>query len=183
MADTTSPYRDVLPLPASSSGRLAAPPGPTARRLGDLELLGELARGGMGVVYRALDRRLGREVAVKVALGGAADPEELERFAVEARAAARLKHPNIVGIHRVGEEGGAPYLVMDLVPGESLQRRLGRDGPLPPREAARLCALLARALAFAHGRGVLHRDLKPHNVLVTPDGQPVLTDFGLAKEV
>ncbi|MBX3472025.1 MAG: protein kinase [Planctomycetes bacterium] len=195
MVDTTRPFRDVLPLPSGASrpsGTLplvlpepspAPAEAPDARRLGDLELLGELARGGMGVVYRALDRRLGREVAVKVALGGAADPEELERFAVEARAAARLRHPNIVGIHRVGEERGAPYLVMDLVPGESLQRRLSRDGPLRPREAARLCALLARALAFAHGRGVLHRDLKPHNVLVTPDGQPVLTDFGLAKEV
>ncbi len=169
--------------PSTSASSSASTAGPRLIGGGDLELLGELARGGMGAVYRALDRRLGREVAVKVVLGGGADPEERERFAVEARASARLKHPNIVGIHRVGEERGVPYLVMDLVPGESLQRRIARDGPLPPRDAARVAAKLARALAFAHARGVLHRDLKPHNVLVAQDGEPVLTDFGLAKEV
>ncbi|MGE0712706.1 MAG: protein kinase [Planctomycetota bacterium] len=152
-------------------------------RLGPYELERELARGGQGVVYVARRPGLDREVAVKVLLAGQASPEEVQRFLVEARTASRLQHRNVVRIHDVGQEGGNPYLVMELVRGGSLRERLERQGPLAPRDAALLCARLARALAYAHEQAVLHRDLKPHNVLLDAEGEPVLTDFGLAKDV
>ncbi|MBX3466086.1 MAG: serine/threonine protein kinase [Planctomycetes bacterium] len=160
----------------------AAPPR-RPERVGSYRILGELARGGMGVVYVGRHERLERLVAIKLLLAEDASAHELERFEIEARAAARLRHPNVVGIHEVGSHEGRPFMVMDLIEGRSLADRLRRDGPLEPREAARLAERLAEALAYAHSRQVLHRDLKPANVLLTPDGEPVLTDFGLARDL
>ena len=144
----------------------------------------ELGRGGMGVVLEAFDKVLERRVALKILLSGdLAGSDALERFQLEARAAARLSHPNLVSVHEVGEEDGRPYLVMDYVEGESLAARIRRDGPLSPRAAADVAYCLAEALYVAHVRGILHRDVKPANVLVTNEGKPLLTDFGLAKEI
>jgi eukaryotic-like serine/threonine-protein kinase len=151
-------------------------------QLGQYQILGEIARGGMGVVYRARDPGLGREVAIKVVMILGADPATAAlRFKREALAAARLRHPNVVGVHGTGRTPNRqPYLVMDLVQGESLGARLRRAGPLSSSEAAALLLDLARAIAYAHDQQVLHRDLKPDNVLLGPGG-PVLTDFGLAQ--
>jgi ABC-type amino acid transport substrate-binding protein/tRNA A-37 threonylcarbamoyl transferase component Bud32 len=145
------------------------------------EILGELGRGGMGVVYKARDEKLDRPVALKMVLGGAhVGPERLARFLSEARATARVRHPHIVQILKIGEADGLPYLELELVGGGSLADRL--DGtPRPPREAARLVEQLARAVAYAHDRNIVHRDLKPANVLLTESGEPKITDFGLAK--
>jgi serine/threonine protein kinase len=145
------------------------------------EILGELGRGGMGVVYQARQTSLGRVVALKMILGGghASDQRRL-RFRREAELMARLQHPNILAIYDIGEFQGNAYLAMELCPGGNLWGRL-HDGPLPPEEAARLVAKMARALAAAHAAGVVHRDVKPGNVLFTPDGEPKLTDFGLAR--
>ncbi len=150
-------------------------------RVGDYELHGELGRGGMGIVYRAVDRRLDREVALKVlAEGGGGDEEEFLR---EARSAARLRHPGIVVVYGAEVLAGRRVLTLELVDGGSLAERLKRDGPLPPREAARLVADLAAAVQSAHEQGVIHRDLKPANVLLEKrDGRPRLTDFGLARD-
>ncbi len=159
---------------------------PTPSRIGPFAIERELARGGMGVVYLARHEALDRRVAVKVLLAGDhASRAQLERFAIEARTAARLRHPHIVGIHEVGEDDdGRPFLVMDLIEGRSLRDRIRGDGPLPPRDAAAIAEKLARALSYAHERAVLHRDLKPANVLLDDaSGEPLLTDFGLAKEV
>jgi tetratricopeptide (TPR) repeat protein len=135
------------------------------------ELLEELGRGGYGVVYRASDTRLGRTVAVKVLKQGAlADDADRRRFLTEARAAARLNHPNVVGVYEVGEAAGTPYIAMEYLAGGPLSRRL--DGtPLPARAAAELVETLARAVAYAHGQGVVHRDLKPGNVLLASGGR------------
>ncbi|MBX3472027.1 MAG: protein kinase [Planctomycetes bacterium] len=204
--ETTRPYADVIPPPSprwsapavsggwpsqaplarssSSSGsqRLGAGGPP---RLGPFVVERELARGGMGVVYVARHEHLGRRVALKVMKAGAwADPEEADRFRFEAQAAARLKHPHIVGLHEVGEQDGTWYLAMDLVEGPgSLQAMIERQGPLEPKFAAAALEQVARAVHFAHTRSVLHRDLKPHNVLVDAQGEPHLTDFGLAKDI
>ena len=151
--------------------------------IGDYQVVRELARGGMGVVYVARSTKLGREVALKLLLAGQETSLGFERFGIEARTAARLRHPNIVGIHEVGEEGGRPYLVMDLVAGTSLDEIVRAQGPLPQEQAARITRDLAGALAYAHQRAVLHRDLKPHNVILSSSGEPILTDFGLAKDV
>jgi ABC-type amino acid transport substrate-binding protein len=135
----------------------------------------------MGVVYKARHRALKRVVALKMVLAGAhAGPTERARFQREAEAAAHLQHPNIVHLHEVGEQGGCPYLAMEFVGGGSLADRL-LAGHLRAAEAARLAEALARAVQYAHERGVVHRDLKPGNVLLTEDGAPKITDFGLAK--
>jgi tetratricopeptide (TPR) repeat protein len=155
-----------------------------ADRIGGYRLVRELARGGMGVVYHAHSLSLDRPVALKVMRDALApDPEDVERFLLEARAAARLRHPGIVGVHEVGQDEGRWFIAMDLVEGESLKARVLRDGPLPAREAAKVALGLARALAYAHERSILHRDVKPANVLLGEDGAPLLTDFGLAKDV
>ena len=145
------------------------------------EILGELGRGGMGVVYKARQIGLNRVVALKMILSGEhAGAEELARFRAEAEAVARLQHPNIVQIHEIAEHEGRPFFSMEFCPGGGLDRKLGGT-PLPPVEAARLVETLARAVHAAHRQNVIHRDLKPANVLLAEDGTPKVTDFGLAK--
>ncbi len=135
----------------------------------------------MGVVYRARDPRLGRDVAVKVLPDAVAtDPERLRRFEREARAAGALDHPNVVAVHDVGNADGTPFVVTELLEGETLRERL-RSGPLPPRKAVELAVQIAHGLAAAHERGIVHRDLKPENLFLTRDGRVKILDFGLAK--
>jgi serine/threonine protein kinase len=162
----------------------APPPDPAAEpTIPGYEILGRLAPGGMGVVYRARQVALNRTVALKMILSGAhAGPQERARFRVEAEAIASLSHPNIIPIYDCGECDGMPYLAMEFAGGGSLAQRLaGR--PLPPSEPAALVETLARAVQFVHERGIIHRDLKPANVLLTDRGVPKLADFGLAKRL
>ncbi|HEY6548321.1 MAG TPA: protein kinase [Vicinamibacteria bacterium] len=150
-------------------------------RLGAFEVVSSLGVGGMGEVYLARDSRLGREVAVKVLPADVSrDAERLARFHREARVLASLNHPGIAALYGLEEAGGTPYLVMELVPGETLAERLSR-GALPVGEALQVCRQVAEALEAAHAKGVVHRDLKPANIKVTPDGRVKVLDFGLAK--
>lgn len=154
---------------------------PALRRFGDYELLEEVARGGMGVVYRARQISLNRIVAVKMILSGPfTSAINVERFRAEAEAAANLQHPNIVAIHEVGEHEGLHYYSMDFVAGRDLAA-LALEGPLPPKRASRYLQIIAEAIHHAHQEGILHRDLKPSNVLIDAGDQPRITDFGLAK--
>ena len=160
------------------------PPGsPLPFRLGAYELMERIGQGGMGVVYRARQISLDRDVAVKVlSLAALAGPEAVHRFRTEAVTAGSLQHPNIVAVHEVGLAEGLDYLVMDYVAGPTLAD-LTRHGPLPARRAAQYLRTIAEAVHFAHERGILHRDLKPSNVLIDADDQPRVTDFGLAKRL
>jgi tetratricopeptide (TPR) repeat protein len=145
------------------------------------EILGELGRGGMGVVYKARQTSLGRLVALKMILAGVhASPAQLARFRTEAEAVARLQHPNIVHIYEIEEQEGRPCLSLEFVEGQSLAQKLSAS-PQPPRQAAKLVEVLARTMHYAHEHGIVHRDLKPSNILLTADGSPKVTDFGLAK--
>ena len=157
--------------------------GSPPRFVGKYEVLGELGRGGMGVVHLARQPDLNRVVALKRLLrGAAASPDDTARFRAEAAAAARLSHPHIVAVYDAGVERDVPFLVMQYVEGTTLARKLA-DGPLPPRIAATLLVPICRAVAHAHGRGVLHRDLKPSNILIDLAGRPLVSDFGLAKRI
>jgi tRNA A-37 threonylcarbamoyl transferase component Bud32 len=151
--------------------------------VGDYELLEEIARGGMGVVYRARQSSLKRIVAVKMIRSGEfAGEAEVKRFRAEAEAAANLKHPNIVAIHEIGEHEGRHYFSMDYIEGKNLAQVCGGQ-PVAARQAAEWLKAIAEAVQFAHQRGVLHRDLKPQNILVDAEGRPHVTDFGLAKDL
>jgi len=162
-----SPVHAPLPLPRS--------------RFANYDLLEEIGRGGMGAVFKARDIRLGRIVALKMILGGTlARPDDLQRFKTEASAAAQLQHPNIVSLFEVGAQADQPYFSMEYISGTSLSERVSL-GPLPGRRAAVYLEATARAVHFAHSRGILHRDLKPGNVLLDEHDQPKVTDFGLAK--
>jgi serine/threonine-protein kinase len=154
------------------------------RSFGNYELLEELGRGGMGVVFKARQCNPERIVAIKMILRGElASPADVARFRAEAQSAARLDgHANIVSVHEVSEYDGQPYFSMEYVEGTTLAKLIGHNA-LPPAEAARYVAAVARAVHFAHQHGILHRDLKPSNVLVDEHGQPHVTDFGLAKRV
>ena len=153
----------------------------SARTLGGCELHEEIGRGGMGVVYRARQTALGRDVALKMLLAGEfASPDFRRRFRQEAEIAARLRHPGVVAIHEIGEDDGQLFYTMELVTGRSLAD-LARGVPLPARDAAALVRSVADAVHYAHGEGVLHRDLKPANILVDSFGQPRVADFGLAR--
>jgi tetratricopeptide (TPR) repeat protein len=167
----------TLHLPEGGRRRAMDDPPPIA----GYEILSELGRGGMGVVYHARQASLGREVALKIILAGAhAGRDERARFRVEAETAARLKHPHIVPIYEIGEQGQLPYLALEFVEGGSLAQAIAAR-PLAPEQAAVMVETLARAMNYVHERGVVHRDLKPANVLLTADGIPKITDFGLAK--
>ena len=150
---------------------------------GNYELLEEIGRGGMGIVYKAYDRTLDRHVALKMILRGIhATAADLGRFDSEAKAAGGLTHPNIVPIYQVGEQNGQAYFSMKYVLGRTLAALMA-DKPLHPRDAARYMIAIARAVQHAHEKGILHRDLKPSNILIDDNDQPLVTDFGLAKRV
>jgi tRNA A-37 threonylcarbamoyl transferase component Bud32 len=175
-------YSAATVLPDSFAATASAPEaGTLLKYFGDYELLEEIARGGMGVVWKARQTSLKRDVALKMIRAGTlASPDEVNRFLREAEAAANLQHPNIVAIHEVGEHDGQHYFTMDYVAGRDLGA-LVKDGPLPPNRAACYVKIIAEAIHFAHQRGTLHRDLKPQNVLIDAGDQPRITDFGLAK--
>lgn len=169
--------------PEEGDASAAARPTVALEYFGDYELLSEIARGGMGTVFKARQRSLGRIVAVKVLSAGEfARPEVVQRFRTEAAAAARLQHPNIVAIHEVGEYHGVQFFSMDYVEGPNLTALLG-GAPMAAKKAATCLAVVAEAIQYAHDHGILHRDLKPSNVLIDPFGEPRVTDFGLAKEL
>lgn len=173
----TSPGEDEEPIPEKLS-QLKLP-----LRFGDYELLEEIGRGGMGVVYRARQVSLNRTVAVKMILKAQlASEDELSRFLAEAESAARLSHPGIVPVYEVGQRDGRYYFSMKYIEGETLSQRLAR-GPMPAKEAARMMRIVSSAVHEAHQHGILHRDLKPSNILIDKNGSPVVTDFGLAKQV
>jgi eukaryotic-like serine/threonine-protein kinase len=160
-----------------------APTGPApGGRLGKFELVECLGTGAFGQVFKAIDTELDRPVAVKVLRGGiGASREDVERFLREARSAARLRHPGIVAIHATGQApNGSPFLVEEFVHGSTLAAHF-KNGPLAPQRAAEIVAALAEALAYAHLHGIVHRDVKPSNIMVDPEGRPHVMDFGLAK--
>lgn len=167
----------------SRSTAEATPPRPQRESIGSYAIVAELGRGGMGIVYQAQDRRLGRVVALKVILAGDhAGALERRRFQVEVESAGKLQHPNIVQVYEVGEDNGRPFMSMEFCPGGSLEDQI-RDQPQPPREAAQIVAALADGLHDAHQAGIVHRDVKPANVLLAANGTPKLADFGLAKSL
>ena len=190
MSNPTSPsndpgnYQQTLPAPTVLLPAVGkSEPTPSAPPFGEFDLLGELGRGGMGVVFKARDRSLNRVVAIKMILPGALpNATDLQRFQTEAEAAARLHHSNIVAVHRVGVIDERPFYSMDFIEGPSLAQRLA-EGPLPSRLAARYLAAIARAIHYAHLQGILHRDLKPGNILLDLSDQPHVADFGLAKQL
>ena len=175
-------FRGALELEPGAA-RPLVPEQQLPRQFGEYQLLEEIARGGMGIVYQARQLSLNRLVAVKVLLSGPlASATDLQRFRAEAEAVANLQHPNIVAVHEVGEHAGQPFFSMDYVEGTCLSE-LVREQPLPAPRAAGYVKTIAEAIQYAHDHGVLHRDLKPSNVLIDHAGQPRIIDFGLAKRL
>jgi serine/threonine protein kinase len=153
-------------------------------RLGPYEIVARIGAGGMGEVWRARDTRIGRDVAIKILPPEfTSSADRLHRFEQEARAAGGLNHPNLVTIHDLGTDSGVPYIVMELLEGETLRERIGTDGTpgIPVRKAMDMAVQIANGLAAAHERGIVHRDLKPENIFITPDGGVKILDFSLAK--
>jgi len=190
-------FAELIQRPAVTIHHPTQPTGDSAptvlpRDFGDFTLLGELGRGGMGVVYQAQQKSLNRIVALKmIREAHLASTDDGARFRAEAEAAARLHHPNIVTVFEVGTHDGQAYFCMEYVPGPTLAQRVHAEGPLPIREAARIVAIIAHAVQHAHEQGVLHRDLKPSNILMSSNVgsdsgsgglAPMVTDFGLAKQ-
>src|ERR1700694_1929668 len=154
---------------------------PSGTKLGPYEIVSLLGAGGMGEVYRARDSRLRREVAIKVLPQALSlDADRMRRFEQEALATAALNHPNILAVFDIGTSEGSPYVVSELLEGETLRERL-RSGPLPVRKTLDYAMQIAHGLAAAHEKGIVHRDLKPENLFVTKDGRLKILDFGLAK--
>ncbi|HEV8428106.1 MAG TPA: serine/threonine-protein kinase, partial [Pyrinomonadaceae bacterium] len=154
---------------------------PANTRLGRYEIRSKLGAGGMGEVYRARDTELGRDVAVKVLPSGlSSDADRLRRFQQEACSASALNHPNILVVHDIGAHDGSPYVVSELLEGETLRHRIAGT-PLGQRRAVEYALQIANGLAAAHEKGIIHRDLKPDNIFVTSDGRVKILDFGLAK--
>jgi eukaryotic-like serine/threonine-protein kinase len=182
--DADGPTRNIWSAVDFNAERFGPAAGPDVKgRFGDYDVLETIGRGGMGVVFKARHRELGRDVALKMILAGElASPTAIQRFHAEARAAAQLDHPGIVPLFDVGEQDGLHYFTMAFVAGPSLATVL-HAGPLEEREAARLLCAAARAIDHAHQQGVIHRDLKPSNILLDAARQPKITDFGLAKRV
>jgi class 3 adenylate cyclase len=178
---TPPPPRTLAVQPAASDG---------VQRIGRYEIQEEIGRGAMGAVYRALDPQIGRTVALKIILTRDLPPEDLviykERFYREARAAGKMSHPGIITVHDIAEDAhGTPYLVMEYVEGQTLDRLIGRDGGerMPVPQCLEIAIQVAEALEYAHRQGVIHRDIKPANILITPGGQAKIADFGVAKLV
>ena len=168
---------------AESHGERKPSPAEMPKEFGDYELLEEIGRGGQGVVFRAWQKSLNRTVAVKIiGIGQWATNAHLKRLRREAEAAAKLNHPGIVSIYEVGERDGTSYFSMRFVEGDHLDEVVSR-GPVSARHAAELIAKVARTVHYAHEHGILHRDIKPGNVLLDGNGEPHLTDFGLARLV
>src|SRR5262249_24367222 len=176
----TSPGTELFG--ASEAGdRVLGAPGSMA--IQGYEILGELGRGGMGVVYKARQIKADRLVALKLMLhAGHAGSKGVELFRLEIQAIDRLQHPNTVQLYEVGESGGLPYFTLEFVPGGTLSKKI-HESLLPAADIAALMVILARAISYAHRAGVIHRDLKPGNVLLAADGSPKIADFGLARKL
>ena len=183
-ADAADAGRDVETIvgaaPSEHGTRVAA--GSHGRYFGEYELLQEIARGGMGVVYKARQSRLNRTVALKMILSGQlASRDDVQRFYIEAEAAASLEHPGIVPIYEIGEHEGQHFFSMGFIDGAGLDVQV-REGLMHPRKAAAVTQQVCEAIAYAHSQNVIHRDLKPANVLIDGKGRAKVTDFGLAKK-
>jgi len=179
--ESMAPEREVAAPAEDAPQESGLSVGEIPRDFGSYELIEEIGRGGMGVVFKARQKGLERTVAIKMILAShLASAEHVRRFQIEAKAAASLRHPHIVHIHEVGQLHGQHYFAMEYIEGVSLARRIAR-GPTDVETAARLVSKVARAVSHLHQQGIVHRDLKPSNILLDADGEPYVTDFGLAK--